>query len=144
MAGQTTQTYANHTRLDPPYHFFALPVMGINVLVAVWNLIKDPNLMAGWFVILSLAAVIAVFKLRLYALKVQDRLIRLEERLRLAQLLPAGSRSRIGDFTEAQLVGLRFASDAELPALAEKALGGMSRKEIKKAVTSWRPDYFRV
>ena len=144
MAGQTGQTYANHTRLDPPYHFFALPVMGINVLVAVWYLIKDPSLMAGWFAILSLAAVIAVLKVRLYALKVQDRVIRLEERLRLIQILPAQSRSRIGDFTEAQLVGLRFASDAELPALAEKALGGMSQKEIKKAVTSWRADYFRI
>jgi hypothetical protein len=145
MAGQTTQTYANHTRWDPIYHFFAAPVALINVLVAIWHLIKDPSLAAGWFVVLSLAFVVAVLKLRLYPLRAQDRLIRLEERLRLAQLLPAASRSRIGDLTEAQLVGLRFASDGELPALAEKALGGgMSQKEIKKAIGSWRADYFRV
>jgi|SRR5579859_655080 len=144
MAGQTGQTYANHTRWDPIYHFFAAPVALINVLVAIWNLIKNPSLATGWFVILSLAFVVAVLKLRLYPLKAQDRIIRLEERLRLAQLLQAASRSRIGDLTEAQLVGLRFASDGELGALAEKALGGMSQKEIKKAVASWRADYFRV
>lgn len=145
MAGQTAQTYANHIRWDPVYHFFVTPVAGINVVVAIWNLIKDPSLMAGWFVILAIAAVAAVLKVRLYPLKAQDRVIRLEERLRLAQLLPGPLRSRIGDLTEAQLVGLRFASDGELPALVEKALGGgMSQKEIKQAVASWRADYFRV
>ena len=142
MAGQT---YANHTRWDPFYHFFVVPVVGINVLVAVWNLIKNPSLAAGWFVILAIAAVVAVLKLRLYPLKVQDRVIRLEERLRLAQLLAGPLRSRIGDLTEGQLVGLRFACDGEAPTLAEKALGsGMSQKEIKQAVANWRADYFRV
>src|SRR5258708_22518266 len=104
MAGQTPQTYANHPRWDPIYHFFAAPVALINVLVAIWNLIKNPSLMAGWFVILSLAFVVAVLKLRVYPLKAQDRLIRLEERLRMMQLLPPALRSRIGDLTEAQLV----------------------------------------
>ena len=145
MAGQTTQTYANHTRWDPVYHFFVVPVTGINVVVAIWNLVKNQSLMAGWLVILSIAAVVAVLKLRLYPLKAQDRVIRLEERLRLAQLLPGPLRSRIGDLTEAQLVALRFACDGEAPALAEKALGsGMSQKEIKQAVANWRADYFRV
>ena len=145
MAGQTGQTYANHTRWDPVYHFFAAPVAAINVLVAIWNLTQNPSLMAGWFVILSLAFVVAVLKLRVYPLKAQDRLIRLEERLRLMQLLPPALGSRIGDLTEAQLVGLRFACDGEVAALAEKALGGgMSQKEIKQAVASWRADYFRV
>jgi hypothetical protein len=87
---------------------------------------------------------VAVFKIRLYALKVQDRLIRLEERLRLAQLLKEPLRSRVDELTEAQLVGLRFAAAPELPALVEKALAGMTRSDIKKAVTNWRPDYFRV
>ena len=145
MSGQTGQTYATHTRWDPVYHFFAAPVAAINVLVAIWNLIKNPSLMAGWFVILSLAFVVAMLKLRVYPLKAQDRIICLEERLRLAQLLAGPLRSRIGDLTEAQLVGLRFACDGELPALVEKALGGgMSQKEIKQAVASWRADYFRV
>jgi hypothetical protein len=145
MAGQTAQTYANHTRWDPAYHFFVVPVAGINVVVTIWNLIKSPSLAAGWFVILAIAAVVAVLKLRVYPLKAQDRIIRLEERLRLGQLLAGPLRSRIGDLTEGQLVGLRFASDGDVPALVEKALGsGMSQKEIKQAVASWRADYFRV
>ncbi len=145
MAGQTPQIYANHTRWDPAYHFFVVPVAGINVVVTIWNLIKSPSLAAGWFVILAIAAVVAALKLRVYPLKAQDRIIRLEERLRLGQLLAGPLRSRIGDLTEGQLVGLRFASDGDVPALVEKALGsGMSQKEIKQAVASWRADYFRV
>jgi len=144
MAGRSAQTYANHTRWDPVYHFFVVPVAGINVGVAIWNLFRNPGLAASWFVILAIAAVVAVLKLRLYPLKAQDRIIRLEERLRLAQLMAGTLRSRIGDLTEGQLIGLRFASDAEVPSLVEKALGsGMSQEEIKQAITSWRADYFR-
>ena len=109
MAGQTAQTYANHTRWDPGYHFFVVPVAGINVVVTIWNLIKNPSLVASWFVILAIAAVVAVLKLRLYPLKAQDRVIRLEERLRLAQLLPGPFRSRIGDLR--QPVGVQPAGD---------------------------------
>src|SRR5215470_7628320 len=139
MAGRSAQTYANHTRWDPVYHFFVVPVAGINVGVAIWNLFRNPGLAASWFVILAIAAVVAVLKLRLYPLKAQDRIIRLEERLRLAQLMAGTLRSRIGDLTEGQLIGLRFASDAEVPSLVEKALGsGMSQEEIKQAITSWR------
>jgi len=145
MAGRSAQTYANHTRRDPVYHFFVVPVAGINVAVAIWNLFRNPGLAASWFVILAIAAVVAVLKLRLYPLKAQDRIIRLEERLRLAQLMAGTLRSRIGDLTEGQLIGLRFASDAEVPSLVEKALGsGMSQEEIKQAITSWRADYFRL
>ncbi len=72
-------------------------------------------------------------------------MIRIEERLRLAILLDKPMRARIGELTESQLVGLRFASDAELPALAERALTEkLSRDDIKKAITQWRPDYWRV
>ena len=108
MAAQTGQTYRSHTRWDPAFHFFVLPVAGINLVGTIWNLIKNPNLRAGWIVILAIAAVVAVSKVRLYPLKAQDRIIRLEERLRLAQMLQGPLRSRIGDLTEAQLVGLRF------------------------------------
>jgi hypothetical protein len=145
MAAQAAQTYKNHTRLDPPYHMFVIPVFAINVVVAIWNLVRDPSLAAGWFVILAIAAAVAVLKLRLYPLKAQDRVIRLEERMRLTPLLSGPLRSRIGDLTEDQLIGLRFASDSEIPALVEKALqDGMSRKEIKQAIVNWRADYFRV
>jgi hypothetical protein len=124
---------------------FLLPVAAINVLVAVWNLIRNPGLGAGWFVVLALAGAVAVLKIRAYALKAQDRVIRLEERLRLSQVLAEPLRGRIGELTEAQLIGLRFASDAELPALAGEALAmKMGQREIKRAIANWRPDYFRV
>jgi hypothetical protein len=142
---ETAQAYGNHTRFDPIFHFFALPVAGINVLVAIWNLVQNPGLAAGWFVILALAATVAVVKIRVYSLKAQDRVIRLEERLRLTQLLPDRLRGRIGDLTESQLIGLRFAGDAEIPALVEKILASnMRQRDIKQAVTNWRPDLFRI
>jgi hypothetical protein len=88
---------------------------------------------------------VAVFKIRLYAMKVQDRVIRLEERPRLQGLASEPLKSRIGDLTEDQLIGLRFASDGEVTVLAEKALAGnWNRKQIKEAVQVWRPDYWRV
>lgn len=144
MAGKTPQTYSNHSRLDPPYHFFVVPVTGINLLAAIWNLVRNPGLGTGWVVVLSIAALVAVLKIRLYPLKAQDRIIRLEERLRLMQLLKEPLRSRVDELAEGQLIGLRFASDAEVAGLVEKALSGMTAGEIKKSIGSWRPDYFRV
>ena len=145
MAENTAQNYKNHTRLDPPFHLFLLPVSGINVIVAIWNLWQNPSFGSGWFLVLSLAGVVAVLKIRMYALKAQDRVIRLEERLRLAQLLNEPLRGRIGELTELQLIALRFACDAEIPALVEKALAAkMPQRDIKQAVVKWRPDYFRV
>jgi len=124
---------------------FVLPVAAINILAAIWNLVRSPGMGSAWLVVLALAGAVAVVKIRTYALKVQDRVIRLEERLRLSQLLAEPLRDRIGDLTEAQLIALRFASDAEVPALVEKALDGtMLPRELKQAVVNWRADYFRV
>ena len=92
-----------------------------------------------------MAVIIAGLKARIYSLRVQDRLIRLEERLRLQSLCGDPLRAKIGNLTESQLVALRFASDAEAPGLVEKALSqNLSNTDIKKAIVSWRPDYFRV
>ena len=145
MAEQNGQTYANHRHWDPLFHFFLLPVAAINLVVTIVHVIRNPGLGAGWFVVLALAAANAVVKIRTYALKAQDRVIRLEERLRMAHVLPEPLRGRTGELTEAQLVALRFAPDAELPALVEKALAGkMPQREIKQAIVNWRADYFRV
>jgi hypothetical protein len=145
MANETPQNLSNHTRWDPPFHFFILPVFAISLIVTIVHLVRRPGLHSAWLVVFMIAALFAIFKIRLYALKVQDRVIRLEERLRLATLLDAALRPRISEFTEPQLVALRFASDAELPALAARALNEkLSAPEIKKAVQHWRPDYWRV
>jgi Family of unknown function (DUF6526) len=145
MAEKVPQSFANHTRFDPPFHFFVLPVFAITVIIAIVHLVMHPSLHAAWLVVFTLAAFTAVGKARAYALKVQDRVIRLEERLRLAILVDKPLRAHITDLSEAQLVGLRFASDAELPALAARALSEkLSKVEIKKAVSQWRPDYWRV
>ncbi|MBZ5652403.1 MAG: DUF6526 family protein [Acidobacteriia bacterium] len=145
MAEKVPQSLSNHTRFDPPFHFFVLPVFAITVIIAIVHLVQYPSLHAAWLVVFMLAATVAAVKTRTYALKVQDRVIRLEERLRLAILVDKPLRARIVELTEPQLVGLRFASDAELPGLAARALSEkLSKAEIKKAITQWRPDYWRV
>jgi hypothetical protein len=145
MAETSSQNFSNHTRYDPLFHFFILPVFGITLVAAVVHLVRHPGWCSAWVVIVAIAAMVAVFKLRLYPLKLQDRVIRLEERLRLASLLDPALRSRIPEVTESQLVALRFAPDAELPALAARALNEkLSSSDIKKAIKQWRPDNWRV
>jgi uncharacterized protein DUF6526 len=145
MSEKVPQTLGNHARFDPWFHFFLIPVFLISWIVRVVLLVRHPSILAAWEVVLLAAAVVAAFKIRIYALKVQDRIIRLEERLRLATLLPESSREGIASFTEDQLVALRFACDSELPALAERcAKEKLSRKDVKKAIQTWRPDYWRV
>jgi hypothetical protein len=145
MADAKTQSFANHTRLDPPFHFFLLPLGLIAIIVSVTILIRRPGIGSVLGVILAIGFVMIAAKARSYSLKVQDRVIRLEERLRLSLLLPETLRPRIGELTESQLIALRFASDTELPVLAKRALeDGLTGKQIKSSIESWRPDYFRV
>jgi hypothetical protein len=145
------QTYANHTRLDPPFHFFLLPVFGLGVILSLVHFVAHfdsdlrDNFHAFLLIVLAVAVLTLVFKVRLYSLKVQDRVIRLEERLRLTQLLQEPLRSRIPELTTDQLVGLRFASDPEVPKLVERTLNEkLSRKQIKQSIQNWRPDDWRV
>jgi hypothetical protein len=145
MADAKSQSFANHTRLDPPFHFFLLPLGLVAIIVSVTLLIRRPGIGSVLGVILAIGFVMIAAKARSYALKVQDRVIRLEERLRLSLLLPETLRPRIGELTESQLIALRFASDSELPGLAKRALEeGLNSKQIKTSIESWRPDYFRV
>jgi hypothetical protein len=145
MASAAPQTYANHARFDPPFHFFLLPLGLAAIIVSVIRIVKHPSMASTLGVMLAVGFVMIAAKTRSYALKVQDRVIRLEERLRLAMLLPEASKPRIAELTESQLIALRFASDAELPALAMRAVDErLTGKQIKSSIQSWRPDYFRV
>lgn len=152
MAEKVPQTFANHTRIDPPFHFFLLPIFALGVLLALIHFfvhITDgdfhEHVHAFLLILLAVAFLLMLLKMRMYAAKLQDRVIRLEERLRLATLLSEPLRSRIPELTEDQLIGLRFASDGEVAALVERTLKEkLSRKEIKKLIKTWRPDYWRV
>ena len=139
------QNFQNHTRMDPLYHYFLMPVAFVSLVLAIVNVIRSPSLSTIWGLLIAMALGAIVAKVRLYPLRVQDRLIRLEERLRLATLVADPYRARIGELNEGQLVALRFACDAEIPALVEKALAAnLKPREIKQSIVNWRPDYFRV
>jgi hypothetical protein len=146
MAQKTPQTFENHARVVPPYHYVAFPLFAINFFFALYQAVVHfswPNLMGLG---LAIALVVLFFLARIMAMTVQDRVIRLEERMRMRELLPADLKPRINEFTVKQLVGLRFASDAELPDLARQVLDGTltSQKAIKQAVKDWRADYQRA
>ena len=145
MSDARVQSLETHVRYDPLFHFFAIPVVVLTMLWSVVHAVRHPGFHPFGLIVISIAAVVVVFKERLYALKVQTRVIRLEERLRLYQILQEPLRSRIPELTESQLVGLRFASDGELPALVEQCFASkLSNADIKKAIKNWRPDNFRV
>jgi hypothetical protein len=145
MPADRQQNYANHARFDPAFHFFLAPVFLLTFVASIVHAVRSPSLWSLWFIVLALALVVLTAKTRLYALKVQDRLIRLEERLRCSALLPAPLYARTAAITERQWIALRFASDAELPALVERVLAeNLTPKQIKQAIQTWRPDTFRV
>ena len=143
---RTPQTYANHRRLFPIYHYVALPIMLANVVVTVAHAIRLPTPFNEWLVVLSIGLVAAVLALRASALIVQNRLIGLEMRLRLASTLAPELRARIHELQLRHLVGLRFAGDAELPELVERCLRGdfSTTDAVKRAVREWRPDNIRA
>src|SRR5271169_4312171 len=147
MANEKPQSLQNHTRLVPPFHMFVLPVLLVNIGGTIYHLIKTGISYNSVFgVLMALALFVLAFYARVFALAVQDRVIRLEMRLRLVQILPVELRPRISEFTAGQLVSLRFASDAELPALARKVLDDKmsDRKAIKQLIKDWQADHLRA
>lgn len=143
---QPQQTFANHTRWVPIYHFFAFPLIAVATGWAAYSLVSKGFSMDLLIDLLfKIGVFIAVLKSRLFPLKAQDRVIRLEERLRIAKVLAPEAQAKAASITDSQLISLRFASDAELPGLIEKTLAGnWDGKQIKQAITNWRPDYHRV
>ena len=143
-----TQSFANHRRFFPLYHYFALPILCLNIVMTLVYAYRHPGSYKWniWQIIMSVALVAAVVVLRSSAIIVQNRIIRLEQRLRLAALLPERLRARVPELNVSHLVGLRFASDAELPALVERCLSGdlKGAEDVKRAITTWLPDYLRA
>jgi hypothetical protein len=145
MSNSDPQSLKNHGRFDPPYHFF-LAIIGVaTIIIATLYAIHHISFYSIWLVVLAVAALIAILKLRSYPLKVQDRIIRLEERMRLQSLAPSEWHTQISRLNEDQLIGLRFAGDDEVVELAKQALEhNLTRKQIKERIKSWRPDNWRV
>lgn len=140
------QNFANHVRYWPLWHFFAVPILVANVFVTIYYFVRDPGVPAGWNVVVAVALITAIFASRSMPLRAQDRIICLEERIRLERLLPADLRSRIPELRRRQLIALRFAPDDEIPELTRRILAGEleSPADIKRAIASWRADHFRV
>lgn len=139
------QNFSNHTKWDPLFHFFITPVIVGTILFSIKHLLAYPNGITIWLVVLTIAMLVWAVKTRTYALGVQDRLIRLEERLRMEKLLSDELMARFGELTRGQIVALRFASDGELAELVRRALDEkLAPKQIKAAIREWRPDYMRI
>jgi hypothetical protein len=141
------QNYSNHVKWVPAFHFFVLPVLLANFFTSVF---RYRSMGINWVWLIGMLTALALFMLavlgRTFALKVQDRVIRMEERQRCERLLPAELKSRIPEITPGQFVALRFASDGELPGLVSKVLTDKinNRKAIKQMVKNWRGDYLRA
>ena len=142
------QNLKNHTRFNPLFHFTIVPLLLLNLIVSIFVTIHHwPTHWALnlWWIVMAIVFLLMAGNARSSALKAQDRVIRLEERLRLVALLPASEREHIDELSVRQLIALRFASDAELPALVHKTLTqNLEPKAIKESIVNWRPDHHRI
>ncbi len=140
------QSFKSHKRYIPAYHFFALPVLILNVVAQVLYFLKYHTPYKLFMIVVAIALVVVAFALRSMVTRVQDRVIRLEERLRLSNVLPVEMHAGINNLTAGQLVGLRFAGDDEVVALAQRCMSGELTKgeQIKKEIKTWRPDNLRA
>jgi len=142
------QSFKNHTRFDPPFHFTLMPLLllnfGFSIYIAIHHWPEHPHLHL-WWIVMAVVFILIAGNGRGSALKAQDRIIRLEERLRLTALLPADEHHLIAKLEPRQFIALRFASDDELPALTRQAVAqNLDPKAIKQSIVNWRPDHNRV
>ena len=140
------QSLQNHARIIPAYHYVVFGAFTINLAVSIANLASAPSFATVAGVLTASALIVLALYARMFALRAQDRVIRLEMRLRMKDLLPPALQPRINEFTPGQLVAMRFASDAELPELAAHVLDGpvQDKKTIKGMIKEWQGDYLRV
>ena len=147
MSEKKPQGLKNHPKIVPPYHYLLSLVVVVNLLWSLWRVVREPASIGNYVgLLVAVGLGVIMWFLRIWPLTVQDRLIRLEETLRMREVLPEELRGRIGEIRRHQFVALRFAPDEELPELVKRVLDGELRtgKEIKKAIRSWKADYFRV
>jgi hypothetical protein len=145
MSESKPQSLKNHGRVDPYFHIIAFFALIANLVVAIVYMVHHLSFYSAWLVLLSIVVFVPFFILRIYPLKVQDRVIRLEERIRLQALAPSEWHTQIYRLTEDQLIGLRFAGDDEVVELAKQALEhNLTRKQIKERIKDWRADNWRV
>jgi hypothetical protein len=140
------QTFDNHARYFPLFHFFLTPLLFLNLIYQAVRLYQEPSVDRAVFVLLSVVFIAMIVAARMQALKAQDRVIRLEERLRYRELLSPEIATRASGLSLGQLIALRFAADGELQDLVRRACDKElnTPKEIKLAVKNWRGDYHRV
>jgi len=140
------QSYKNHVRLLPAFHFFVLPVLLLNLANAARHLWMMPTRSTAFALVVAAALLTLAVLARIQAVTVQDRVIRLEMRLRLRGLLPSDLQPKINELSPRQLVALRFASDAEMTDLVRDVMDGKltTAKEIKTRVKNWQADWLRA
>ncbi|MDH3743561.1 MAG: DUF6526 family protein [Acidobacteriota bacterium] len=145
MAEKKPQTLANHGRLVPLYHFVLSLILLVNLAWAGWRVFRDFSAETCLTFVVAFGLILLFYYCRAFPLAVQDRLIRLEERLRLTEVLPDDLRSRIGEISPDQLIGLRFAPEEELAGLVREILEGKlaDRRAVKRQIQDWKPDYYR-
>lgn len=143
---EESQSFENHAKMVPAFHGVTTLLIVTALILSLVRVAQEPSMDTAATVLLSFALGFTAWFARSFPLKVQDRLIRLEERLRMTELLPSDLKARIPEFSTDQLIALRFASDAELRELARRVLeeGLTDRKEIKILIREWRPDHERV
>lgn len=146
MAAPAPQSYATHRRYDPPWHFVGAMIVLLGVIVAAVHAFREGGWYDWWMVVYAIGVMLVVFRARAQTLRVQDRLIRLEMRLHLKDVLAPALAARIGELSVGQLVGLRFASDPELAGLVERCLNGQlgDREAVKKEIRIWQADWLRA
>ena len=139
-------TYKTHRAYDPLYHFFILPVLGFNVLITAYFLYRRPAVLNVWALVFALTLVALAWRVRFFPLRLQDRIIRLEETLRLQRVLPEDLRARIGDLSTGELIGLRFCPDEDLADHVRAICAGEYRgaEAVKSRIKTWRPDTHRI
>ena len=143
---ERVQNFSNHRRFFPLFHFTAVPLVLLYLAYSVYVLVRAPSLATAAPVVLGASLLCTQLASRLMALSVQNRVIRLEMQLRLERLLGPAGREAFDALTVGQLIALRFASDAELPALVQRVRSNelATSRSVKQAIREWRADFLRA